>query len=101
MHAWVDMTVVGTMQREAATRDAEGRLLESGGLKLHRVCNPTTSSCHAPGTFREFKNQDKEQAIGGVLTRLRSPWSSVVQSLEFRKSSSFSMACSLFFLRMS
>ena len=58
MHAWVDMTVVkGTMQREAATRDAEGRLLESGGLKLHRVCNPTTSSCHAPGTFREFKNQ--------------------------------------------
>ena len=59
MHAWVDMTVVkGTMQREAATRDAEGRLLESGGLKLHRVCNPTTSSCHAPGTFREFKHQD-------------------------------------------
>ena len=87
MHAWVDMTVVkGTMQREAATRDAEGRLLESGGLKLHRVCNPTTSSCHAPGTFREFKNQDiqnTEQAIGGVLTRLRSPWSSVVGPEEF------------------
>ena len=47
MHAWVDMTVVkGTMQREAATRDAEGRLLESGGLKLHRAIRQRVHAMH-------------------------------------------------------